>query len=70
HSYDSRTEKQAADCAEAERAGAVRAAERLRAAGLPCETVSVGSTPTALHARHLDGVTETRPGVYMLGDLF
>lgn len=70
HSYESRTIDQAADCAEAERAGAVRAAERLRAAGLPCETVSVGSTPTALHARHLDGVTETRPGVYMLGDLF
>lgn len=31
--------------------------------------VSVGSTPTARHARHLDGVTEVRAGVYMFGDL-
>jgi D-serine deaminase-like pyridoxal phosphate-dependent protein len=55
--------------AEEERAGAVLAAERLRATGLPCETVSVGSTPTATLARHLEGVTEMRPGVYMFGDL-
>lgn len=56
--------------AEAERAGAVRAAERLRAAGLPCPVVSVGSTPTAMFAERLDGVTEIRPGVYTLMDLF
>lgn len=58
-----------ADAAEGERAAAVRAAETLRAAGLPCPVVSVGSTPTARHARHLDGVTEVRAGVYMFGDL-
>jgi D-serine deaminase-like pyridoxal phosphate-dependent protein len=50
--------------------GAVRAAERLRAEGLPAPVVSVGSTPSALHAQHLDGVTELRAGVYMFGDLF
>ena len=32
--------------------------------------VSMGSSPTALHARQLDGVTEVRAGVYMFGDLF
>ena len=32
--------------------------------------MSVGSTPTAVHAKHLDGVTEMRPGVYLMGDLF
>jgi len=53
-----------------ERDGIVAAAERVRAAGLPCETVSVGSTPTAVHAVHLEGVTEMRPGVYVFGDLF
>jgi D-serine deaminase-like pyridoxal phosphate-dependent protein len=31
--------------------------------------VSVGSTPTALHARSLAGVTDIRPGVYTLLDL-
>ena len=32
--------------------------------------VSVGSSPTALHAQRLTGVTEVRAGVYMFGDLF
>jgi len=56
--------------AETERAGAVAGAERLRAAGLPCPVVSVGSTPTAMHARNLEGVTEMRPGVYVFNDVF
>jgi len=56
--------------AETERAGAVRAAERLREAGFPCPVVSVGSTPTAVHARTLEGVSEIRPGVYTLNDVF
>ena len=56
--------------AEQERALSVRAADRLRAAGLPCPIVSVGSTPTALSARALDGVTEVRCGVYVFFDLF
>ncbi|BCB07226.1 alanine racemase [Vreelandella venusta] len=55
--------------AEQERAGAVRAAQRLRDAGLSCPVVSVGSTPTALSAEHLDGVTEMRAGVYAFFDL-
>jgi D-serine deaminase-like pyridoxal phosphate-dependent protein len=55
--------------AEQERVLTVRAAERLRAAGLPCPVVSVGSTPTALSARRLDGVTEVRAGVYVFQDL-
>lgn len=55
--------------AEQERAGCVRAAERLRAAGWACPVVSVGSTPTALSARSLQGVTEVRAGVYVFFDL-
>ena len=55
--------------AEQERAGCVRAAGHLRAAGRPCPNVSVGSTPTALSATHLDGVTEVRAGVYVFFDL-
>jgi len=57
------------EAAEGERAGVVRAAETLRAAGLPCPVVSVGSTPTAHAARDLTGVTEVRAGVFMFGDL-
>lgn len=70
HSYAGRTIAEMADIAEAERNAALAAARRLRAAGMACPMVSVGSSPTALHARALGGVTETRPGVYMFGDLF
>lgn len=55
--------------AEQERALTVHAAERLRAAGLRCDIVSVGSTPTLHYARNLKGVTEARAGVYAFGDL-
>ena len=55
--------------AEQERAGCVRAATRLREAGFACPEVSVGSTPTALSAQSLDGVTEVRAGVYVFFDL-
>lgn len=70
HSYACRSIDEIAAVAEAERLAAVTAAERLRWLGLAIDIVSVGSTPTALHARSLAGVTETRPGVYMFQDLF
>jgi D-serine deaminase-like pyridoxal phosphate-dependent protein len=56
--------------AEEERTGAVRAAERIAGAGIPCPTVSTGSTPCVMFARDVTGVTEVRPGVYMFGDMF
>jgi len=46
----------------------VRLAERLRAAGIPIRTVAVGSTPTALAAATVPGVTEVRAGTYVFGD--
>lgn len=55
--------------AEQERAGCVRAARRVRDSGVPCPGVSVGSTPTALAAQNLAGVTEVRAGVYVFFDL-
>ncbi len=55
--------------AETERLAVVEAAELLRAAGLPCPVVSVGSTPTAHNAKNLDGVTEVRAGVFVFFDL-
>ncbi len=68
-SYALNTPEALAAMAEQERSRCVRAAERLRAAGLPCPEVSVGSTPTALSAAHLQGVTEVRAGVYVFNDL-
>jgi D-serine deaminase-like pyridoxal phosphate-dependent protein len=68
-SYGLSTPEALAAMAEQERSRCVAAAERLRAAGHACETVSVGSTPTALSARTLQGVTEVRAGVYVFFDL-
>lgn len=70
HTYGCTDPEAIAAIAEAERTGAVTAAGRIRDAGIPCREVSVGSTPGALFARHLEGVTEFRPGVYMFMDLF
>jgi threo-3-hydroxy-D-aspartate ammonia-lyase len=68
-SYECDTPEALREIAEQERARTVRAAERLRQFGFPCPVVSVGSTPTALSAQRLDGVTEVRAGVYVFFDL-
>lgn len=68
-SYEHDTPEGLIAVAEQERAGVVRAAARLREAGLPCPVVSLGSTPTALMAQSLAGVTELRAGVYVFFDL-
>lgn len=70
HSYGCRDVQCVVEIAEGERSAVVTAANRVREAGLKCDVVSVGSTPTMTHARNLDGVTEARPGVYMFQDLF
>ncbi len=68
-SYGPSDEAAIAAIAEDERARTVAAAEHLRAAGLPCPVVSVGSTPSMRFARSLEGVTEARPGTYVFNDL-
>ncbi|MDP2334763.1 MAG: alanine racemase [Reyranella sp.] len=69
HSYHQSTPDGIAAVAEQERRAIVGAAEKLRAAGIPCSIVSAGSTPTAVHARDFTGITEMRPGVYVFNDL-
>lgn len=68
-SYGTNDPRQVKIIAAAERNAVVTAASAIRAAGLPCNIVSVGSTPGAMFAENLDGVTEMRPGVYMFMDL-
>jgi D-serine deaminase-like pyridoxal phosphate-dependent protein len=70
HSYNGRSPDDMAAVAEVERIGIVAAAERLLTAGHAVPIVSLGSSPTALYARRMDGVTDVRAGVYMFGDLF
>jgi len=68
-SYDHDNVQGLRQIAQQERNYTVRAAERLREAGLPCPVVSIGSTPTALTVEDLSGVTEFRAGVYVFFDL-
>ncbi|MFI6358820.1 DSD1 family PLP-dependent enzyme [Streptomyces sp. NPDC050743] len=68
-SYFAHTAEEQRLAAKNERDTAVAAAERLRAAGLPLNVVSVGSTPTAHAAEDLTGVTELRAGNYVFFDL-
>ncbi|MEX0645780.1 MAG: alanine racemase [Parvularculaceae bacterium] len=68
-SYDCRTIEAIREIAERERRAVVDTAAMLAEAGMPCEIVSVGSTPTATFGERFDGVTECRVGVYMFQDL-
>lgn len=68
-SYDARSEAEIRNCARAERTRTLAAAETLREAGYACPLVSIGSTPTALLADDLSGVSEMRAGVYAFFDL-
>jgi D-serine deaminase-like pyridoxal phosphate-dependent protein len=68
-SYTARGVDALRQCADAERAAVVDAANILREVGLPCPVVSVGSTPTAHNATNLTGVTEVRAGVFVFFDL-
>ena len=68
-SYNCRTTDSLLALARQERDRTVLAAERLRAAGVQCPVVSIGSTPTAIAIDDLSGVTEVRAGVYVFFDL-
>ncbi|MGD8217140.1 DSD1 family PLP-dependent enzyme [Pseudomonas thivervalensis] len=68
-SYELDTPEALQALAEQERNLCVNAAQRIRQAGFPCPEVSIGSTPTALSALNLEGVTEVRAGVYVFFDL-
>ncbi|MEJ1963578.1 MAG: alanine racemase [Gammaproteobacteria bacterium] len=68
-SYDCRGDSALRAMAEQERAAVVSCAQTLRAARFPCPVVSVGSTPTAVFATDLAGVTELRAGVFVFFDL-
>lgn len=46
----------------------VEVATRLRDAGFAVPEISVGSTPSSIHVDALEGITEIRPGTYVLSD--
>lgn len=48
----------------------VALAEKLKEKGIEIEDVSVGSTPTAIPAAQIPGITEVRPGTYVFNDAY
>lgn len=69
NAYDSQSRSDIEAFARQEREAVVNAAGLLRKAGFETPIVSVGSTPTALFAQDLAGVTEVRAGVFAFFDL-
>lgn len=69
HSYGTNDIEVVRQTAQAEVDAANLAADRLRGLGLTVKTVSIGSTPTVLHARDFTGITEVRAGIYLFYDL-
>ena len=70
HAYAAANVAEVRVIATQERDVTARFAARLRAAGVPVETVSIGSTPTMSVVESLDGITEIRPGNYVFYDVF
>lgn len=69
NSYHCRSTAALEHCARREREAVVTGADRLRQSGFAITIVSVGSTPTALFAQDLSGITEVRAGVFAFFDL-
>ena len=70
HSYHARSREEILAVARRERDVMAGFAARLRSDGIAVPCVSVGSTPTATHYDHLEGVDEARPGNYIFFDAF
>lgn len=68
HSYAARDDEGRRTVAEQERASMVAFANTLRDAGIETPAVSIGSTPSMIAARSLEGVNEARPGNYVFFD--
>jgi len=68
HAYGAATKAGVDETARSEGEILAETAAALRAAGVPVEEVSVGSTPTAARAMTVAGVTECRPGNYVFHD--
>jgi D-serine deaminase-like pyridoxal phosphate-dependent protein len=67
--YSGRTPEEVAEAGHVEGRVVADSADAIRAAGLPVEEVSLGSTPTVRSALSERGVTECRPGTYVYNDL-
>jgi D-serine deaminase-like pyridoxal phosphate-dependent protein len=70
HSYDAADLDGVKAVARQERDVMIEVAERLRSLDIDVPTISIGSTPTIVHAEDLTRIDEVRPGNYIFYDAF
>jgi D-serine deaminase-like pyridoxal phosphate-dependent protein len=68
HTYGATSQQECMELFEQSQRDTLQAAELIRQAGIPCPAVSIGATPSLLLGTILPGVTEVRPGTYILMD--
>ncbi len=68
HVHSARNQTELEEMARSAGRAVVETAELLRGEGVPCDVVSVGTTPAALITPTVPGVTEVRPGSYVFYD--
>jgi D-serine deaminase-like pyridoxal phosphate-dependent protein len=68
HAYRGHNEEEIRRIGTAEGECLVSTAAMLRDRGISVGVLSAGSTPTAIHASAVDGITEIRPGNYVFND--
>ena len=68
HVHSARNQAELEEMARSAGRAVVETAELLRGEGVPCDVVSVGTTPAALITPTVPGVTEVRPGSYVFYD--
>ena len=69
-SYASSNTREIREAAASEYGAVMSFAGRLEKSRIPCPVISIGSTPTAVHAERLEGITEIRPGNYVFFDKY
>jgi len=69
HSYKAKTVEECRRMCMESQTRTLRAGNMARELGAAIDTVSIGSTPSLMHSELLEGVTEIRPGTYILMDV-
>ena len=68
HTYAAKDVAECVRLAQESQVRTLRAANIIRELGISIDTVSIGATPSLMHAEVREGITEIRPGTYILMD--
>lgn len=69
HSYKAKDVDSCVQAAIESQKRTVRAGTMLKELGIEIDTISIGATPSMMHAEIIEGVTEIRPGTYIFMDV-